>query len=135
VILIYEESSLPETINENVLKDKKIDIILNKKIIEVNGDNYKVTSIVIQDIDTNDVSEIKTSYIFVNKGYSAAVNFIESLDIVSDGIIKVNENKCTKLPGIFAAGDVIKNDNKQIVAAINDGTIAAMNAIKFVNEE
>jgi thioredoxin reductase (NADPH) len=40
----------------------------------------------------------------------------------------------TSAKGIFAAGDVCKNENRQIVTACADGSIAAMKAIKFVNE-
>lgn len=43
----------------------------------------------------------------------------------SRGFIEVNENMETKIPNIFAIGDVIVKDVRQITTATADGTIAA----------
>jgi thioredoxin reductase (NADPH) len=133
--LIWEYAELPNSINVNVLKEKNITILLNKVAIEIDGDTYNVSSLTVKDNKTNNIEKILTEYIFVNRGYSSSISFIEGLNITNNGIIEVNENKATKEEGIFAAGDVSKNDNKQIITAINDGAIAAMNAIKYVNKK
>jgi thioredoxin reductase (NADPH) len=107
---------------------------LNKVAIEIDGDTYNVSSLTVKDKITNNIEKLSTEYIFVNRGYSSSISFAEGLNIVHNGIIQVDENKATKEEGIFAAGDVSKTDNKQIITAINDGAIAAMNAIKYVNK-
>jgi thioredoxin reductase (NADPH) len=94
-----------------------------------------VSSLTVRDNLTGNIEKISTEFIFVNRGYSSSIKFAEGLNIINNGIIEVNENKATVEEGIFAAGDVSKNDNKQIITAINDGAIAAMNAIKYVNEK
>ena len=38
----------------------------------------------------------------------------------------------TKIPGIFAAGDIIKKDIYQIITAASDGSIAALSAKKYI---
>ena len=40
----------------------------------------------------------------------------------------------TKIPGIFAAGDIRVKDLRQVVTATGDGSIAAESAIKYIEE-
>ena len=39
----------------------------------------------------------------------------------------------TNTPGVFAAGDTRQKENKQVITACNDGAIAAMSAVKYIN--
>jgi len=41
----------------------------------------------------------------------------------------------TPFPRLFAAGDIRENSVKQVVAAAGDGTVAAINAIKYIEKE
>ena len=38
----------------------------------------------------------------------------------------------TSVPGIYAAGDVVQKDLRQIVTATSDGAIAAQSAYKYI---
>ena len=48
------------------------------------------------------------------------------------GYIKTNAAMETAVPGIFASGDVIEKQLRQVVTACSDGAIAANNAAKYV---
>ena len=39
----------------------------------------------------------------------------------------------TNIPGIYAAGDIISKNLRQIITACNDGAIAGQNAIEYIN--
>ena len=54
------------------------------------------------------------------------------VDLDETGYIKVNELMETSVPDVFAAGDVIVKDLRQIVTAANDGAIAAQSAYKYI---
>jgi thioredoxin reductase (NADPH) len=41
----------------------------------------------------------------------------------------------TDIPGVFAAGDVIVKRYRQLTTAMSDGTIAALEAIRYVREK
>ena len=50
------------------------------------------------------------------------------------GYIVTNEQMETKVPGIFAAGDVREKTLRQIVTATGDGSIAAQAVQHYVEE-
>ena len=55
------------------------------------------------------------------------------LGITNDvGYIETNEDMSTKVPGIYAAGDVRDKGLRQIVTATGDGSIAAQSAIAYI---
>lgn len=51
-----------------------------------------------------------------------------------NGYIETSERMETKVPGIFAAGDVRYKMLRQIVIATGDGSIAAQSAQHYVEE-
>ena len=64
-------------------------------------------------------------------GYEPSTEFIKKLDILDEnGYIDVDREYRTKIPGIYAAGDVVKKEAFQIVTSVSDGALAAISAIK-----
>ena len=51
-----------------------------------------------------------------------------------NGYIETNEEMETKIPGIFAAGDVREKSLRQIVTATGDGSLAAQNAQHYLEK-
>ena len=47
---------------------------------------------------------------------------------MENGYIKTDENMCTNLPGVYAAGDIRAKQVRQVATAVSDGAIAAINA-------
>jgi len=59
----------------------------------------------------------------------------QSLGIVNEtGYIETNDDMESKIPGIFAAGDVREKTLRQIVTATGDGSIAAQSAQHYIEE-
>ena len=48
------------------------------------------------------------------------------------GYILTDENMGTGIPGVFAAGDVRSKTYRQITTAMADGTIAALEAARYL---
>jgi thioredoxin reductase (NADPH) len=55
------------------------------------------------------------------------------LPLDEEGYIITNELMETKIPGIFAAGDVRHNSARQAITAAGDGATAAMAAAGFLS--
>lgn len=58
---------------------------------------------------------------------------VESLEM-DKGYIVVDKYMHTSKDGVFACGDIINRNVKQVVTACSDGAIAALEAIKYVNK-
>ncbi len=111
---------------------KNIEIIYDTSIIEISGDKK------VQEITTkNKKDEIKkydVSGVFPFVGLLSKSIEIENgkLELSKEGFIKVNQSMETSIPGIYAAGDITDKLIRQISTAVNDGTIAALAATKYI---
>lgn len=58
--------------------------------------------------------------------------FVENLE-TENGYVVVNQYMNTNINGVFACGDIINRNVKQVITACADGAIAGLEAIKYVN--
>ena len=80
-------------------------------------------------------TEFDADGVFIYIGMVPLTKPFESLGITNEnGYIETNEKMETKVPGIFAAGDVREKTLRQIVTATGDGSIAAQAAQHYVEE-
>ncbi|MBN0970697.1 NAD(P)/FAD-dependent oxidoreductase [Mycoplasma phocoeninasale] len=108
---------------DDVKKIKNIVIHENSKILELKG-NDKVESIVAN--INGKVQEMDIKAVFPYVGFKPATAFVEYKEIMNKyGFIQVDKNMETKIKNIFAIGDVVEKDIRQITTATSDGTIAA----------
>jgi len=97
---------------------------------EIMGDSTKVIAIKCKD------KTIMTDGVFPFIGNEPSAMFASRLNITNDKGYIVSDSKMeTSIPGIFAIGDVIEKDLRQIVTACSDGAIAGINAIKYINKK
>lgn len=124
-----------KTVNK-VKNDKNINLITDHVVLKVlgNEEKKKVGKLVIQNVKTNEITEIITDALFPYIGSDPVTKFVKDLDICDgNGYIIVNDKCQTKIPGLYAAGDVIAKNLRQIVTAVNDGAIAAQYLINFID--
>ena len=117
-----------ESLVNEVKKRNNIELVLNSKVTKLNGDNH-LTSI---EVTNNDGStrEIPISCLFVAIGQVPVTeNFVKLIDVDDNGYAIAGEDMKTKIPGVYVAGDVRKKSLRQLATAINDGAIAATEAI------
>ena len=58
---------------------------------------------------------------------------IKGLEITDEaGYVVVDHAMMTPVPGVFAAGDVVSKELRQVVTAVNDGGVAAQSAFKYI---
>lgn len=119
---------------EELFKHENVDIIWNSEIRHVVGDN-SIEKILIENVKTGEQSEIHSDGIFVYIGYVPKTDlFKDYININKWGYIEANENMETNIKGVFAAGDVRNKQIRQLTTAVSDGTIAALNAEKYIVE-
>lgn len=95
----------------------------------------KLTSLVIENVETKEQLTIEVNAAFEYVGASANTSFIKDKEILDEkGYIIVNSKMETAVKGIYAAGDVTVKELRQIVTASNDGAIAAINVSSYLKK-
>lgn len=135
VTVIHRRDQLraQKVIQDRAFANDKIDFIWNSNVKEVLGDDNKVTGVKVVNNQTNEVSTVKTSGVFIYVGLLPMTDAFKNLNITDkDGWIKTNDQMETAVPGIYAIGDVRQKDLRQIATAVGEGGIAGQQAFKYV---
>lgn len=120
------EPELLKLLKEN----EKVKIITNAEIQELKGSEYLDYAVVKVE---NEIKEYPVQFAFMYLGTKNLLELygeVASLD--EEGYIITDESMKTNIEGIFAAGDVRSKKVRQVTTAVNDGTIAGMEAIKYI---
>lgn len=119
---------------EEVKNNPKIEILYNEDLVNVDGDNF-VQRGIIKNTQTGESKEIPMDAVFGYIGTEPKTDhFKDYVDLTKGGYIKANELMRTNVPGVFAAGDVREKEYRQITTAVADGTIAALEAERYIVE-
>lgn len=119
----------------NQLKEKdNVEFLTPYSLIKILGED-KVTGVVIENIQTKEQKELSTDGLFPLVGLIPNTQFV-NIDGVLDekGTIPVNKEMETGCSHLFAGGDVLPRDIRQIYLAEHDGVIAAKSIIAKLNK-
>jgi thioredoxin reductase (NADPH) len=118
----------------------KIDWLLNTAIEEILGEPGKtgVTGARIKNLKTGAVETITCNGVFVAIGHQPNTDLFKGqLDMDENGYLVLPGTKSaqtsTKVPGVFAAGDVADHVYRQAVSAAGTGCMAAIDAQRFLS--
>jgi|FaiFalFF_MnMetaG_3_1042247.scaffolds.fasta_scaffold01271_2 thioredoxin reductase (NADPH) len=122
---------------EKVKAHPKFGFIWNAVVEEVLGDK-RVEGVVLKDLATQKLFEVRdVQGIFVSIGHRPNTEFLKGkLEMDEKGYILTDERTRTKIPGVFAVGDVRKfsGEYAQAVIAAADGCIAALEAQQYLED-
>ncbi|WP_066290656.1 thioredoxin-disulfide reductase [Bacillus sp. FJAT-29937] len=122
-------------LQKRAFDNDKIEFIWSHTVKEINEKDGKVGSLTLVSTKTGEEQEYKADGVFVYVGMLPLSKPFENLGITNEnGYIETNENMETKVPGIFAAGDIREKQLRQIVTATGDGSIAAQSVQHYVEE-
>ena len=123
-------------IQDHVYANEKIEIHFLKKphhLIEKDG---KVDKLALEDSKTGEISELAVKGVFPFVGLDPITNFVSDLGICDEhGYIITDETMKTKVPGIYAAGDVRQKILRQVVTAANDGAVAGQQIANYLESK
>ena len=134
VYLIHrrKEFRADKVVQEKVLQNEKIDPVLNHIPIEIKGDEG-VSEIIIKEKDTEEEKTLKVDGVFLFIGLTPNSEFLKGfLKTDEQGYILTDKNLSTNVRGVFAAGDVLRKNLRQIATAVGDGALAADSVKKFI---
>ena len=120
---------------ERAFKNDKIDFTWNSNVIAINGDDQKVTSVTVKNNQTGAEEEVPTAGVFIYVGNVPMTAPFKDLGITDEHGWMVTDNRMrTKVPGIFAIGDVRQHQLQQITTAVGDGGIAGQEVFSYLQE-
>ncbi|MBB1063792.1 FAD-dependent oxidoreductase [Limosilactobacillus fastidiosus] len=141
VLVRGDQFTCPPLIASRALDNPKVSVEYNTEVESVEGDDYLTAATLI-----NNKTGKKTVYhlddgdqifgIFVYVGTQPATQSLKGIIRLNEhGYIITDDHRQTNIPGVFAAGDIIEKELRQIVTATADGAEAATAAEKYVTEQ
>lgn len=123
-----------QSVIDEVFNHPKIEVLLNEDVIEAKGQDF-LNSVVLKNTLDGIISELKVDAIFGYIGTEPKTEEVKKyLNLNEQGYIITNEDMETNIKGVYAAGDVREKKYRQITTAVSDGTIALLNAEKYILE-
>ncbi|WP_251575177.1 thioredoxin-disulfide reductase [Limosilactobacillus agrestimuris] len=120
-------------LQDEAMKNNKMKFVFNTSVTEIVGDDAKVTGVKTHNNKTGEDGEMPADGIFIYVGNVPMTKQFTSLGITDDaGWIKTDNTMKTKIPGIFAVGDVRETPLRQIATAVGDGSIAGQQVYQYI---
>jgi thioredoxin reductase (NADPH) len=130
-----DELRAQKILQDRAFANEKIDFIWNHTIKSINDKDGKVGSVTLVSTQNGEEQELPADGVFIYIGMIPLSKPFTNLGITNEnGYIETNDRMETKVPGIFAAGDIREKTLRQIVTATGDGSIAAQSAQHYVEE-
>ncbi|MFO7793338.1 MAG: FAD-dependent oxidoreductase [Candidatus Saliniplasma sp.] len=134
VYILYRKDDFfrPEPIRvEEVNQNEDIESVFNVNVEGLIGDE-KLTGV---KLDNDETLELDGLFIEIGSIPNNELAKTVGAKIVDNGYIKTDENRRTKIPGIYAAGDVIDSPLKQAITAAGQGAEAASSAYEDLKRQ
>lgn len=115
---------------------ENIRFLTNTAVLEVLGaEQNEVTGLRLLNSVTQEESILPVSAMFLGIGHEPnAKMFAGIIDLDQDGYVVTRDQVFTRVPGVFACGDVQDRKYRQAITAAGSGCMAALEAEKYLEE-
>ena len=135
VYIVHRRDQLraSKILQERAFANPKIEMVWNKRVLEIVGDGAAVKHLELEDTVTGAASQLPVNGVFVFIGFKPNTGIVEGhVKHDASGYFVTDERMMTSIPGLFAAGDVRSQLTRQITTAVGDGTTAAVAVEKYL---
>jgi thioredoxin reductase (NADPH) len=118
-------------------KNDKIHFLTNTVVEDVlDASKKEVTGLKLRDTSTGKAWDHPVSAMFLGIGHIPNAKIFEGqLDTDAEGYLKTTNNVFTRVPGVYACGDVQDRRYRQAITAAGSGCMAALEAEKFLEDQ
>jgi thioredoxin reductase (NADPH) len=121
-------------LTDRAMTNPKIKFMWNKVVKEISG-NGAVKTVKLQDTQSGAEEEHKIDGVFIFIGHSPNTSLFKGqLEMDDLGYLIVDQKMRTKVPGVYAAGEVADPHFRQVVTSAGMGAAAAIQAGHFLDE-
>jgi len=134
VTIIHRRAELRASalLQKRVSENPKIHFIWNSIVEEIRGTD-SVNSLSIKNLVTSRVDQINFDGIFIFIGHLPNSQiFNDFLEMDERGYLVIDQRMRTKIPGVFAAGEVADGLYRQVVTSAGMGAAAGIEATKYL---
>ena len=136
VVLIHRRNELraSKAMQQRAFDNPKIEIMWDSVPVEAKGEKF-LTGLKVKNVKTGELKEIACSGLFYAIGHVPNTAFLGGqLELDEAGYIKtVPGSTVTKIPGVFACGDVQDKKYRQAISAAGSGCMAALEAERYLD--
>jgi thioredoxin reductase (NADPH) len=121
-----------EILKKQYIEDPKVNPVWNSVVEEIYGDK-EVNGVRIRNLETDKTEDIEAKAVFVFIGWIPNSDMVKHLvDIDDEGRVIVDQYMKTKVPGLFAAGDLCVRPIYQLANVVADGVQAAVSVERYL---
>lgn len=133
VLVRRDELRAQPMLQDEAVKNAKMEFVYNTSVTEIVGDDVKVTGVKTHNNKTGADGELAADGVFIYVGNVPLTKPFTDLGILDDqGWVKTDTLMKTSVPGIFAIGDVRETPLRQIATAVGDGAIAGQQVYQYI---
>jgi thioredoxin reductase (NADPH) len=136
VVLVHRRDSFraSKIMVERAAANPKIEFLFNHEVIDVLGED-KVTGLKLKNTVTGEESSKDFTGLFVAIGHLPRSELVaKQVELNSEGYVQVEGRSTkTKIPGVFACGDLVDFTYRQAITAAGSGCQAALDAERFLS--
>lgn len=135
VIIIHRRDELraQKIIQDRAFANEKISFIWDTVLEEITGNEQVVTGGKLRDVQTDEVTEITADGVFIYVGLDPLTEPFQRIGLTNAaGWIETDQEMQTKIPGVYAIGDVREKTLRQITTAVGEGGIAGQQVFNYI---
>ncbi len=139
VTIVHRRDSLraSKIMAERAFANPKISFAWNSRVSAIHGEE-RVSGVTLTDVRTGQERELPVTGVFVAIGHDPRNELVRDLvdldpaGYVVTGIDGTHRSTATRIPGVFACGDLVDHTYRQAITAAGSGCAAALDAEKFL---
>lgn len=135
VWLVHRRDSLraAKSLQEKLTACGNVQILWNRTLASVSGSDL-VEKVTLQNVTDAAQEELSVDGVFIAVGMRPnTAAFCDVVPCDDRGYVLAGEDCVTRVPGIFAAGDIRTKQVRQIITAVADGACAVASVEKYLN--
>ncbi|HEX9768823.1 MAG TPA: thioredoxin-disulfide reductase [Kiloniellales bacterium] len=140
VTLIHRRDALraEKILQDRLFRNAKIEVLWDHVVEDVLGVEQPlgVTGVRVRNVKSGELKDISVDGLFIAIGHDPATQlFRGKLEMDAEGYVLTRpDSTATRIPGVYAAGDVRDRVYRQAVTAAGMGCMAALEAEKYLAE-
>ena len=139
VTIVHRRNALraSKIMAERAFANDKISFAWNSKVTAIHGED-RVTGITLIDTHTGEERELPVTGLFIAIGHDPRNELVKDLvdldpaGYVVTGVDGTHRSTATRIPGVFACGDLVDHTYRQAVTAAGSGCAAALDAEHYL---